>query len=124
MTDTETNAMIRECRLARRLGRLFRIEHGGGLERRPAETVGRLIERRGLLVEELMRLEANRRSFNPWVSTELDLAMGILARAVGVLTPLTEARAERLFSELRLRRGAGIASGLRDRADGRALGHG
>ena len=82
MADLATDLARREGRAARRLARLFRIERHGGLARWPPETARRLIARRGLLVDELIALEVRRRSFAPWVPTELELAIEILAREV------------------------------------------
>ncbi len=116
--------MRREMLIARRLVRLFRLERSGHLRRRSADTVFRLIDRRGRLIGELIQLEERRRSLAPWVLDELDLTMGALAREVdrgeqSCLEFLAEigARLSRL-------RGEGTATGLRDGADGRLLGRG
>jgi hypothetical protein len=104
-------------RLASRLAQLFRIERTGGLDGRPAAVVRRLLARRAALVEHLI---ANCQSPG---SAALDAALMQLAgevrqsrdRALGLL--------QRLELELRLRRGGGRTTGMRDGA-GRLLGRG
>jgi hypothetical protein len=120
---TPADPTVQVSRTARRLARLFRIERCGGFERRPIETMRRLTERRGQLVEELMRLDAERRSFAPWVTTDLDRSMWVLTRAIDGLHDDVAARLDRLGAELRLRRGEGTATGLRD-GGGQLLGRG
>jgi len=124
MSDDATALLNREQRAARRLARLFRIERAGRFASRPTETVQRLIERRGRLVEELARLEARRKSLAPWTTVELDLAMGILAKEADRAEQWCLERLAELGAELARRRGAGTATGLRDGADGQLLGHG
>jgi hypothetical protein len=124
MNDDATALLSREQRAARRLVRLFRIERVGRFANRPAETVQRLIERRGLLVEELARLEARRKSLAPSTTVELDLVLRTLAMEVDRAEQWCLERLAELGAELARRRGAGTATGLRDSADGRLLGHG
>jgi hypothetical protein len=124
MIDDATVLMRREHRAARRLARLFRIERSGRLARRPVETARRLVERRGLLVDELLRMEERRRSLAPWTPTELDLAMGALAKEVDRTEQCCLELLAELGAELERRRGGVMATGLRDGATGRLLGHG
>ncbi|HWD58906.1 MAG TPA: hypothetical protein VG308_11535 [Stellaceae bacterium] len=123
-SDDTTRLMTREYRAARRLARLFRIERAGGLARRPPEIAKRLVARRGRLVDELARLEAQRRALAPWTIVELDLAMGALAREVDSAERWCLGRLAELGDELARRRGAGGTTGLRDGAAGQLLGHG
>jgi len=124
MIDHATELNGREDRAARRLARLFRIERSGRFERRPAETVRRLIQRRGRLIDELLRLDARRRSVAPSVPIGLGLTMGLLAQEVERTEQSCLELLARLGAELRQLRGEGIATGLRDSAGGRLLGQG
>ena len=119
----ETTALIRqEYRTARRLARLFRIERSGGFARRPAELMRRWAERRGAVIDELMRLDAKRLSLAPWTTADLDIAMGALAREIDRAEQRCRELLAELGAELERRRGLGTATGLRDGADGRLLG--
>ncbi len=124
MVDLGTELMRKEILLARRLARLFRLERSGHLHRWPVDTIRRLIERRGRLIDELTQLEERRRSLTPWVVDELDLTMGALAREVDQ----GEQRCLEFLAEIGARlsrlRGEGTATGLRDGVDGRLLGRG
>jgi hypothetical protein len=124
MIDIGTVTMGRESRAARRLGRLFRIERAGGFDRRPAAVVQRLIERRGSLVEELLLLDAMCRSLDLPRSVELEQALEDLASEVGRSLCHSQTRVERLYTDLRLRHGAGFSTGVRDGAGGLLLGRG
>jgi hypothetical protein len=124
MTETRTDVILREGRVARRLGRLFKIEGAGGFERRPVATVQRLIERRDALVKELQLLDGVRRSLAAPRSAELDQALGELAREVYRSLHLAETRLERLGRDLRIRRGEGLPTGIRGSAIGHLLGRG
>ncbi|MFZ2008263.1 MAG: hypothetical protein WAV02_24500 [Stellaceae bacterium] len=122
MIDEATALIRQEYRIARRLARLFRIERSGGFARRPAELVRRVAERRGAVIDELMRLDAMRRSLAPWATAELDIAMGALRREIDRAEQRCRELLAELGAELERRRGLGTATGLRDRADGRLLG--
>lgn len=123
MIDEATVLLRREYRMARRLARLFRIERTGGLARRPGEVARRFIERRGRVVDDLVRLDARRLSLGPWTSTELDNAIGALAREVDRAEQRCRELLAELGAELERRRGLGTATGLRD-GGGRLLGNG
>jgi hypothetical protein len=124
MTETGSTSELIESRAARRLGRLFRIERVGCFERRPIETVWRLIRRRARLVDELIRLDSERRSQAAPGSVELGVAIGELAGEVDRSQRRCVDRISALAGELRRQQAGGIATGLRDGADGRLLGHG
>jgi hypothetical protein len=123
MTANGAEMMIREARAARRLLRLFRIERGGGFERRPAAIGWRLIERRGDLLAELSRLERQRRALAVPPLPELEAAIGDLAREAAWSRSRAELLAGVLAGEIEARRRPVEASGLRD-GGGRLLGHG
>ena len=124
MNDDAAMLVRQEYRAACRLARLFRIERSGRFFGRSSETVRRLIERRGHLVDELTRMDAARRSLVPRKPTELDRAMGELAKEVGSAERRCLELLAELGEELRRRRKAGAATGLRDGAAGQLLGHG
>jgi hypothetical protein len=124
MTDSETEIIGRESRAARRLGRLFRIERAGGFDRRSVATVRRLIERRGMLVSELLLIDGLRRTLNPPRSAELEQALAELAREVNRSLHHSQNQVARLHTDLRLRRGEGMPTGVRDGASGLLLGRG
>jgi len=124
MIDDATALLRREYRTARRLARLFHIERTGGFARLPAETVRRLIDRRGAVIDELVRLDARRLSLAPQSTGDLDIAMGALASEVGWAERRCRELLAELGAELEQRRGIGSATGLRDGADGRLLGRG
>ena len=105
--------VIRETRTIRRIGRLFRLERAGRFERRPMETIRRLIARRGRLVEELTEMETRRRLLGGPLPPELGAALDELANEVGATRQSCEARIDGLDAELRRRRGEGTATGLR-----------
>lgn len=124
MSSEETALLRQEIAHARRLARLFRIERSGRLARRPAETARRLVDRRGDLIDRLLRLDAQRRSRMPWSSVELELAMGSLRLEVDRAEQSCLALLARLGAELGRLRGTGPASGVRGDAGGLLLGRG
>jgi|SRR5208282_4079553 len=124
MIETGTDVIAREARAARRLGCLFKIERAGGFDRRPAAMARRLLDRRGALVTELLLLDGMRRSLHSPDSVELDQALRELASEVRQSLHHSERPMERLGTDLRLRYGAGLPTGIRDSADGRLLGRG
>jgi hypothetical protein len=124
MIDRDMELTHREIRIVRRLSRLFRIERSGRLGRRPLDTVRRLIDRRGLLIEELMRLDARRRASALGASGELDLAMGAFATEIEEGGRRCQEVLAELGAELSRLRGEGAATGLRDGVAGQLLGRG
>lgn len=124
MPIDEAMTTQREIRVARRLVRLFRIERSGGFARRSNATVQQLLERRGVLIDELLRLEAKRRSFTAWTPAELDLAMVALKLEADRAERSCQALFARLGAELGRLHGASEPTGLRDGAGGQLLGRG
>jgi hypothetical protein len=122
MLGEATPLAIKECRVARRLARLFRIERTGGLARRPRDIARRIVNRRAELIDELVRLEECRRSLEPATLPELDDAMDSLAREVDSTEQHCLERLAEIGDELRRRRGIGIRTGLRDGTSGQLLG--
>jgi len=121
MNDVAQGPDCWESRMARRLSRLLRIERAGGFERHAAPTVRRLITRRGGLIEQLIASHARHRSAHP---TGLDAALIDLAYEVRQSQQFAAIRLQRLEAELRLRRGDGPATGIREGAGGHLLGSG
>jgi hypothetical protein len=113
-----------ESRTVRRLSRLFRIERAGGFERRAAPTVRRLIARRRGLIERLIASDLGRRPSRAARAARLDAALSDLAGEVRQSQEFAAIRLERLEAELRLRRGDGPATGIREGAGGHLLGSG
>jgi hypothetical protein len=124
MLGEATPLTVKECRVARRLARLFRVEHSGALARRPKHVVRHMVDRRARLIDELLRLEECRRSLEPMPIPELDGAMRVLARAVNCMEQHCLERLAAIGEELRRRRGIGTLSGLRDSGSGQLLGQG
>jgi hypothetical protein len=124
MIDERTALTRRECQAAQRLARLFRVERSGRLERRPTAITRQLTDRRETLIEELLCLEARRRSLQPRTPPELDLAMRTLAKEVECSEQRCLERLAELGAELQARRGAAVLTGLRDGSVGQLLGRG
>jgi hypothetical protein len=120
--DPDTDPLLRESRIARRLERLFRIERRGGFARLPAPTLHRLTERRARLIEALAELERARRAAHPARSPALDPALAGLAEEVSRSLPLATGQVEALRAELEQWHGG--TSGLRDSSGNRLLGRG
>lgn len=108
-------------RIARRLSRLFRIERSGGFDRRPAETVRRMIERRDALIDALIAFQ---RRHEEAPSPALLRSLAELADEARYAQEYAEAQVVRLRAELGLRRGDGRPTGLRGGAEGQLLGRG
>lgn len=124
MTGATQDFITIERRAAQRLGRLFRVERGGGFERRPIATVERLVSRRGTLVEELLRLDRARRAERRPLSAALRQAMAELKSEIEQSLAVAETRCEELRAELRLLNGEGLPTGVRDNRSGRLIGRG
>jgi len=124
MIDPVADLMHKEMLLARRLARLFCAERSGRLTRRPVAAMRALIDRRAVLIEELIRLEERRRSLAPWVPDELELTMAALTRETERGTQRCLEVLAEIGAGLARLRGEGTATGLRDSADGRLLGRG
>jgi hypothetical protein len=121
MTAADTGLRLRACRLARRLGRLFRIECAGGFDRRPAATVWRIIERRKALIEELARLQTS--PGLPALSRppEPENALRELARDVDRAANRMHCKMAQIEEDLRARR-EGLSTEIRGSTSGRLLG--
>jgi hypothetical protein len=123
MANAASDLATREHRLACRLARLFRIQRAGRFERRPEDVARRLVERRAVLIERLMRLDHERRVVAPRPPAGLDRAMNALAGEVDAAERWGLDRLDEIGAELSRRRRA-AASGLRDGATGQLLGRG
>ncbi|HVH82233.1 MAG TPA: hypothetical protein VM782_22745 [Stellaceae bacterium] len=123
MTDVQSDLIMREYRITRRLARLFRIERSGRLSQWPPGIGERLVGRRALLIEELLQLEQGRPDRDRRPPAALDEAMRALSREVEDAELWCHRRLEELGAELRLRRGLGVTTGLRD-GGGPLLGRG
>jgi hypothetical protein len=111
-----------EAHLARRLGRLFRIERSGRLQQRGADVTARLQVRRGELIAALMRTEATRRQLRLATTPALHQALAALWHETGAMHRVADRRLQQSRSELLLARGEGIPSGIRGTLAGRLLG--
>jgi hypothetical protein len=116
------NAIECERRLVRRLCRLFRIERSGGFDERPVAAVSRLVRRRGALVAELAALDRQRRLAAAPASRALDRDLAGLHREVERSLDPAQARLQRIGKDLRISRGEGSPTGIRDGAPVRHLG--
>ena len=119
---TATDVIARQNRAVRRLRRLFKIERAGGFDRRPPATVRRLVERRAVLIDDLLNLDRMRRSVVSRDSEELEQAIAELGREVRQSLHTARIRLGRLSGDLRMRCGPGLTTGIRDRPNGRLLG--
>jgi hypothetical protein len=122
VSETAPDPIERQCRLARRLARLFRIERNGGFDRLPAAAVSRLVARRGRLIAELAALDPRRRLTAVPASSGLDQELTALRREVERTLGATRLRLQRIGKDLRISRGEGSPTGLRDGGVGRHLG--
>jgi hypothetical protein len=122
VSETAPDPIERQCRLARRLGRLFRIERNGGFERLPAAVVSRLVARRGTLIAELAALDRRQRLTAQPAWGGLDRELTALRREVERTLGAVQLRLQRIGKDLRISRGEGSPTGLRDGGAGRHLG--
>jgi hypothetical protein len=83
-----------------------------------------IIERRGALIRELLKLDDLRRSLALSRSAELDQALRDLVRNVKLASNFARSRAEKIDGDLRARRGEGVTTGIRSGPDGQLLGRG
>lgn len=121
MAGGERDIVTHESLLARRIGFLFRLEHVPALARRPASLAQRLRQRRGELIETLMRADAARRALHLPVSAELQQAVEMLWREAGAARRDADARLDLLRADLLRARGDGVPSGVRNTAQGRVI---
>jgi hypothetical protein len=124
MPDNERDILAHEGHLARRVGRLFRMERVGRLIGRSEELTRRLRDRRGELIDALIRTDAARRHLGIPISPELQRAIEALWRESGDTKRDADARLDRLRADLLMARGDGIPSGIRGGAGGRIIAQG
>jgi hypothetical protein len=124
MPDRERDIVAHESHLARRIARLFRMERVGRLIGRSQELTQRLRDRRGELIDALMRTDAARRNLRILISPELQRAVEALWRESGDAKRDADARLDRLRADLLMARGEGIPSGIRGSAAGRIIARG
>lgn len=124
MARTEPDIVARESQLARRVGRLFRFECAGRLARYSSDIERRLQDRRGELIETLIRTDRARRDSQIPISAELQRAAEALWQEIGAARRATDVRLEQLRANLAIALGDGASSGVRNSATGRILGQG
>jgi hypothetical protein len=112
----------RESRAARRLLRLLRIERAGILDRRPARLAARMIERRGILIGAVLNMDRERRLAAIRPPAELDRVMAELTGEIALGRDRAHTRLQQIGKDLRLSRGEGLPSGIRNGASGHSLG--
>jgi hypothetical protein len=112
----------RESRAARRLLRLLRIERAGILDRRPARLAARMIERRGILIGTVLNMDRERRLAAIRPPAELDRVMAELTGEIALGRDRAHTRLQQIGKDLRLSRGEGLPSGIRNSASGHSLG--
>ena len=122
MSDSGPALACRESRAARRLVRLFRFERNGGFDRRPVATAAQLIARRGALIATLESVDCERRLAAGRSSEELDHAMAELAREIALSRDGIRMRHQQIINDLRLSRGEGLPTGIRNSPNGHPLG--
>jgi hypothetical protein len=124
MVASPLDLAAQECRLARRVARLFKAERAGRFDRRPFATAQLLIERRGGLIAELIGIAAQRPRGASLVPPILAQALAELAHEADRLRGPIEQRLASIEAELGMRRSGTPATGLRRDAGGRLLGKG
>jgi|SRR6516164_7363274 hypothetical protein len=120
MSDTEL--VVRESRIARRLTRLFKLERAGRFDRWRDATIARLVARRGELVDNLLDLDRLRCSLAPPSSSELERALAELRQEVNQTAAHIHAQVAQISADLRARLSEGPPSGIRGSGNGRLLG--
>jgi hypothetical protein len=119
VTEKGPASVDRQSRAARRLARLFRIERNGGFERWPAVINRQIIERRGQLVDALLTdLQAMPARLPP----PLDRALAKLSQEVEWALERARTRLQQIGKDLRLSRGEGLPTGIRNSPSGHPLG--
>jgi hypothetical protein len=121
MPGASVQRAIEQCRAARRLARLFRIERLGGFDRWPADDVGGLVQRRGVIIAELLALVLAPAG-SPARSPELDAVLRELSLEVERSRVTAQERYDTLAAELHYRRSE-HPTGIRDSA-GQLIGRG
>jgi len=121
MADGERDIVAHESHLARRVAFLFGLERAPAMTRRPAALARRLRQRRGELIDALMRADAARRSLRLPETPELMRAVEALSRASAAAQREMDSRLDLLRADLLRARGDGVPSGVRGAASGRIL---
>jgi hypothetical protein len=124
MSDTFRSLVGQELLAMKRLTRLFRAERHGSFERRRADIVRALINRRGDCIGKLFRLDAERRRSAVPANAELNQAAVALAQEVNTARSYAGAAADRLHAEIKTLRGEGALSGVTGLSTGKILGRG
>jgi hypothetical protein len=122
MAEGERDIVAHESLLARRVGRLFRVERNGQLARRRHELGEHLLRRRGELIEALIRTDAARRALKIPITGELQRAAETLWRETAQSWRSADTRLQQLRADLLMARGEGTPSGVRGTAAGRIIG--
>jgi hypothetical protein len=122
VTGAGADIIRRESRAARRLGRLLRVEAAGGFRRRPTDIVRRLIERRDMIIEQLLQLDVMRRSLGSPRTAALEEALEELAHNVNTALQFAHERMEQISGDLRMRHGEGLRTGISNAVVGQLLG--
>lgn len=124
MADADADILNEESRLVRRLDRLFRIERGGALTRRP-NALGELLHgRRDAIIEDLMRADATRRALKITASAELQQAVEALASELARSRDAIDVRVRQLREDWHILRGDGVPTGMRHSLQRRLVGKG
>jgi hypothetical protein len=121
VTEKGPESVDRQSRAARRLARLFRIERNGGFERWPPAVSRQLIERRGQLIEAMLT-DLKRQAIVAQPSAEVDRALAHLSREIEGAVDHVRAQLQQIGKDLRLSRGEGLPSGIRNSPGGHPLG--
>lgn len=124
MPGIDSDIVTYESHLARRIGWLFRVEWTGVLMRRPPELERRLRDRRGELIDALIRADTTRRSRKIPISPELQSAAEALWRESGLARRAADARLDQLRTGLAMTFGIGVSSGIRGTATGQIIARG
>jgi hypothetical protein len=119
VTEKGPESVDRQSRAARRLARLFRIERNGGFERWPAGINRQVIERRGQLVDALLT-DLQAMPVRP--PPPLDRALAELSQEVRWALDPVRMRLQQIGKDLRLSRGEGLPTGIRNSPSGHSLG--
>lgn len=124
MPASERDIVAHESLLARRVGRLFRVERAGRLAERAPDLAQRLLDRRHELIDALIRTDTARRNLKIPISPELQHAAEGLWREAGEMRRVADMRLDRLRADLLLARGDGIPTGIRGLSNSRVIGRG
>jgi hypothetical protein len=119
VTESRPDLVDYRSRAVRRLACLFRIERNGGFEHRPAAISRQLIERRGELVVTML---ADLQAMPARPPPPLDRALAELSQEVEWALDRARTRLQQIGKDLRLSRGEGLPTGIRNSPSGHPLG--